>query len=1268
VQPSLRMHADLYEYHYTLYYYDQSGNLVKTIPPEGVSLLDSVSIDTVKYIRLLKNEGCYQYSDSILFNNNGKIEWPIPAFESNPYTVEMMVNLTSHSDQVIASKLTEYTVLTEHPHSGFIIQVVDNKLEVDLYDHFVGTEDTSIAVSSLDISRLIPTGKWTHLAVEQTGNLSDPLRIFINGQAISFTYTINNLSGLLVPGMSGTSPLIVGSHDASHLSLSGMLRGTIKNLRIYNRQLATDELRQNAFNVCQTPSNGSGLLFWSALNDATSDSVTEMINRTKGILSGFTWTATEGKFPAHRLTTTYHYNSLNQVLQQYSPDRDTTQFFYDRLGRLIVSQNKEQKGNASYSGSANRYSYTQYDALGRIKEVGEKSGADSIHTIDLLDSTAVKDWLTSGTDRQITKTIYDLRHHLYFQNISTSRKRVVASIYLENKDDAEGDSTLYSYDILGNVNTLLQHIKALMAFDATNGKKRIDYDYDLVSGKVNMVSYQPGKGDQFFYKYLYDADNRVISSYSSREKLIWIEDASYNYYLHGPLARTELGNYKVQGVDYAYTLQGWLKGINSDSLSPLFDMANDGRQNTTYGGVSRDVYGLKLGYYTHDYTPIGGSSASAFNIKNYTAPTSLDNSGNPLFNGNISTTTLALSKIISGSTTGYSYGYDQLNRLVEMRQHTTGTTSGWSNSNIITAYRESIAYDANGNILKYLRNGTSATTDMDSLNYKYNRDGDGNIVNNKLNYVKDQVSSSNYSVDIDDQSPNNYGYDLIGNLKKDVSENIDTIRWTVYGKINKIVKNSNAIKINYGYDPGGNRTTKIVSGSADTTTFYVRDAQGNVLAVYTKKGSDDLHWDEQDLYGSSRLGLWRWDTIVPTSPPVVDEDPIYDSLLLGSRTYELTNHLGNVLATISDKKVGNDSSGVVNYYLAEVLSQNDYFPFGMMMPGRQVDIGINYRYGFNGKENDNEVNGEGNQQDYGMRIYDPRLGRFLSVDPLIKSYAMLTPYQFGSNRPIDGVDRDGNEWSKAITYDISNGELNVQFHCKIKISTCSDAAADAKAIGEAFVKSFSAAFDGVYDEKRKIRYSATAEYEITSQDLTTGDYGAELYSATRTPGKPFISGFDSNLPNTQESVVTAASSTLDSKTGELTTRNPEMIAGTILHEIGHTAGLNHPFDDENKAVDVDLSPATININGKATPTFSLSPGADRTTVLKNRMMYPIITINGVKVGDIIKDPLKLNKFSPDQAYIILSQLREDLNKAPNNSTNATPTPSPNDTKKDIPNN
>jgi hypothetical protein len=62
-----------------------------------------------------------------------------------------------------------------------------------------------------------------------------------------------------------------------------------------------------------------------------------------------------------------------------------------------------------------------------------------------------------------------------------------------------------------------------------------------------------------------------------------------------------------------------------------------------------------------------------------------------------------------------------------------------------------------------------------------------------------------------------------------------------------------------------------------------------------------------------------------------------------------------------------------------VLNVNDYHPFGIMMPNRNYSVKTGYRYGFNGKENDNEVKGEGNQRVYGMRIYDPRLGRILSV-------------------------------------------------------------------------------------------------------------------------------------------------------------------------------------------------------------------------------------------------------------------------------------------------
>jgi RHS repeat-associated protein len=69
----------------------------------------------------------------------------------------------------------------------------------------------------------------------------------------------------------------------------------------------------------------------------------------------------------------------------------------------------------------------------------------------------------------------------------------------------------------------------------------------------------------------------------------------------------------------------------------------------------------------------------------------------------------------------------------------------------------------------------------------------------------------------------------------------------------------------------------------------------------------------------------------------------------------------------------------------------------------------NYRFGFNGKENDDEVKGDGCQQDYGMRIYDTRLGKFLSVDPINYKFPYYTPYSFAGNKPIAAIDIDGLE-------------------------------------------------------------------------------------------------------------------------------------------------------------------------------------------------------------------------------------------------------------------
>src|SRR5690606_13653173 len=68
-----------------------------------------------------------------------------------------------------------------------------------------------------------------------------------------------------------------------------------------------------------------------------------------------------------------------------------------------------------------------------------------------------------------------------------------------------------------------------------------------------------------------------------------------------------------------------------------------------------------------------------------------------------------------------------------------------------------------------------------------------------------------------------------------------------------------------------------------------------------------------------------------------------------------------------------------------------------------------YRYGFNGKEKDDNGEWSNVAYDYGFRIYDPTIARFKSTDPLTYSFPQFSPYQFAANSPIKYVDLDGLE-------------------------------------------------------------------------------------------------------------------------------------------------------------------------------------------------------------------------------------------------------------------
>ncbi|HLW30031.1 MAG TPA: RHS repeat-associated core domain-containing protein, partial [Brumimicrobium sp.] len=368
-----------------------------------------------------------------------------------------------------------------------------------------------------------------------------------------------------------------------------------------------------------------------------------------------------------------------------------------------------------------------------------------------------------------------------------------------------------------------------------------------------------------------------------------------------------------------------------------------------------------------------------------------------------------------------AYKYDQLNRLNESRSYENGLSGNtWTPTSYNNEYFNSFKYDAMGNILNQNRHKRDGT-EIEDLTYKYQKDGDGKLLRNRLYHINDSIASNIDSTDIDDMGVfdslvnsininNNYAYDAEGRLVKDSTEQIDTIIWTVSGKVKEIRRSLSSENKNviFDYDAMGNRIAKHIYNNQtqmlEKTTYYILDAQGNQMSMYEHKVDSTVvyYLAERNIYGSSRLGTTR-DSVNMFLPNTL---PSYG--VVGNRKYELSNHLGNVLAVVNDiiYPLSDDSTNITSYEVG-LAQVSDYSPFGVQLDGRTIENG--YRYGFQGQEMDDEVKGEGNSINYKYRMHDPRVGRFFAVDPLAASYPWNSPYAFSENVVIHAVELEGLE-------------------------------------------------------------------------------------------------------------------------------------------------------------------------------------------------------------------------------------------------------------------
>ena len=657
-----------------------------------------------------------------------------------------------------------------------------------------------------------------------------------------------------------------------------------------------------------------------------------------------------------KYTTTYTYSTIGTKLTETDPDRKTITMVYRKDGRLRFSQNLKQK-----SFNANKFTYINYDQYGRVAETGELDPtlgtstlvfqAQSLSPVTnsilniLQNTTLPDDGLPSSCSCRISKRNVTYSTVDGSIPIAGRTQRFVQGQI--SKTYNANNTTWFSYDELGRVEWTIETVGTL-------GSKTIDYTYDMLNN-IRKVVYQNGtSSERWEQRYLYDANNMLQQVQSVAGTNALQDEAMYYYYEHGPLKRKEIAD-SLQGVDYTYTVQGWLKTVNHPTLDKTKDPGQDGNTGA-HAGFATDVFGEELQYFDGDY------SRSGSNIVNTTL-TGYQN----YFNGTVKGMRWETSgQSFSGSMGMYAFSYDpkyqltgaQFGTVTEAAETTFTSSSNYNLSNL--------TYDINGNILsKTTTNGSGST--YDGFTYDYSASG----TDNRLLNVKSGVSTY-YA---------KYSYDSIGQMVKEVNSVGDSMYlvYDVYHRVTAIYSNAAmTTKIaDFLYDEHGHRIEKTTyaAGVVSYHTWYVRDASGMLISVYDDK-SGTLGQTELEIYAQGRIGIAYNNGSGSYS---------YD--------YELTDHLGNVRATISRTKV----SGQAN-----ILSWADYYPFGDIMPGRSLAASPPYKFDYQGQNSEKDPETSWNHFD--QRDYDARTGRWLVPDPMSQFWS---PYMAMGNDWVTGADPTG---------------------------------------------------------------------------------------------------------------------------------------------------------------------------------------------------------------------------------------------------------------------
>lgn len=637
--------------------------------------------------------------------------------------------------------------------------------------------------------------------------------------------------------------------------------------------------------------------------------------------------------------TSFEFDTRNRLKKITYPDSNFVSYSYDLAGRRISMT--DERGNATAYAYDNAYRLTGItDALNHTSTFGYDAMSNLTSQTDALGNTT--DYHYDAFDR-LDKITYPAAAigaaRLYEEFVYNDVGNLIQKI------DTAGRTTSFHYDDLHRVDYLT---------DALNNTTYFTYNKRSQTTKIRDALNQE-------YTFTYDALGRVLSQTRAGTT------ASYEYNEAGDLKKRTDHNGRV--TDYTY-----------DALNRLTHIAYPGSTNyATYG--YDELSRLTSARNQNGTVTIGHNNRGRVNtttdVHGQTVEYSYDAAGNR--------TQLELN-----NTSHATYEYDEANRLTELTDE--------SNQHFYFVYD-----NADRLITKILPNNvvTSYTYDgmsrLTGLKHESNKgvmfdNSYGYNTANQISQIADLAQTRNFSyntvdmltgVSVSGNAVESYDYDAVGNRLSSFG-----VSSYSHGPFNRTTA---AADTTYGYDNNGKRITK--TAPLGETTDYTWDEENRLVNVHT---GNNVNSDQVNAaYEYDALGRRTRSTVnlADTEFTYDGQDVVKDSVFTYQNAPGIDNKLkssdGNYFAYFLQDHLGSTIGLVDNE--AYLSDSTDYDSFG-----NASNPSFPTRYRFTGREFENATGLQYSR----ARWYDPKVGRFISEDPIGFAGGDINLYVYVRNQPL----------------------------------------------------------------------------------------------------------------------------------------------------------------------------------------------------------------------------------------------------------------------------